>query len=90
MTNSLYEDCVYSKNGQTELVIECVAEVLERTNRQYADDLTKWLLIIFGSLVFFMQAGFAMICAGCVQRRNVRNTLLKNILDATSGETAWK
>lgn len=29
-----------------------------------------------------MQAGFAMLCAGSVQKKNVQNTMLKNLLDA--------
>jgi Amt family ammonium transporter len=33
------------------------------------------------SLVFLMQAGFAMVCAGCVQKKNVQNSMLKNLLD---------
>ncbi len=31
--------------------------------------------------MFLMQAGFAMVCAGAVQTKNVRNTMLKNLLD---------
>ena len=30
-----------------------------------------------GALVFFMQAGFAMLCAGSVRRKNTQNTMLK-------------
>jgi Amt family ammonium transporter len=29
-----------------------------------------------------MQAGFAMVCAGCVQKKNIQNSMLKNLLDA--------
>jgi Amt family ammonium transporter len=32
--------------------------------------------------MFFMQAGFAVLCAGCVRSKNVQNTLMKNFLDA--------
>ena len=43
----------------------------------------KSLKIIFTSiLMFVMQAGFAMLCAGSVRTKNVRNTILKNFLDA--------
>jgi len=41
-----------------------------------------FFLLYASSLVFFMQAGFAMVCAGCVQKKNVQNTMLKNLLDA--------
>ncbi|KAG8464576.1 hypothetical protein KFE25_009944 [Diacronema lutheri] len=37
------------------------------------------------SFVFFMQCGFAMLCAGCVRTKNTRNILLKNMLDACAG-----
>ena len=38
-----------------------------------------------GALVFFMQAGFAMLCAGSVRQKNVKNIMLKNLLDACGG-----
>jgi ammonium transporter, Amt family len=46
-------------------------------------------LVFAGSLVFFMQAGFAMLCAGAVRKKNVQNTLLKNLLDACGASVAW-
>ena len=38
-----------------------------------------------GALVFMMQAGFAMLCAGSVRAKNVKNIMLKNLLDACGG-----
>jgi len=40
-------------------------------------------------LVFLMQAGFAMLEAGSVRTKNVRNVLLKNLLDACFGLLIW-
>jgi Amt family ammonium transporter len=36
-------------------------------------------------MVFFMQAGFAMLEVGSVNKKNTRNILLKNVLDASLG-----
>ena len=49
---------------------------------------TMWLLIT-GSLVFFMQLGFALVEAGSVRAKNTKNILLKNILDCCIGALIW-
>jgi len=36
-------------------------------------------------LVFFMQVGFAMLCAGSIRSKNCMNILLKNVLDCCFG-----
>jgi Amt family ammonium transporter len=36
-------------------------------------------------MIFFMQCGFAMLCAGSVRQKNVKNIMLKNMLDACGG-----
>lgn len=41
-----------------------------------------FFLIFAATVMFFMQAGFAMLCAGSVQAKNLQNTLMKNIIDA--------
>jgi Amt family ammonium transporter len=47
--------------------------------------LDVFYLLFAGAMVFFMQAGFAMLCAGSIRAKNVKNIMLKNILDACGG-----
>lgn len=42
-----------------------------------------------GSIIFLMQCGFAMLCAGSVRQKNVKNILLKNLLDACGGALGY-
>lgn len=44
-----------------------------------------FFLLFAAALVFLMQAGFAMLCAGSVRQKNVKNIMLKNLLDACGG-----
>jgi Amt family ammonium transporter len=41
------------------------------------------------ALVFLMQAGFATLSAGSIRQKNVKNILLKNLLDACMGALGW-
>ena len=46
-------------------------------------------LILMGALVFFMQAGFAMVEAGFSRSKNVANVLMKNLMDFSLGILAF-
>ena len=47
-----------------------------------------WMLVT-GALVFFMQAGFALLGAGLIRAKNTVNYLTKNILDFSAGALAF-
>ena len=45
--------------------------------------------IYCGTLVFLMQAGFAMLEVGSVRKKNSKNILVKNFMDACIGAVMW-
>lgn len=56
------------------------------TTQDYLNNI--WVFIA-GVLVFFMQAGFALVEAGLTRAKNVVNIFAKNLSDAVLGITAW-
>jgi Amt family ammonium transporter len=46
-------------------------------------------LVLAGALVFFMQAGFAMVESGLTRAKNASNILMKNLMDFSAGAVAY-
>jgi ammonium transporter, Amt family len=90
MTASLFEQCAIETNsGDALLILQCVSNSLDHRSTAAAADTSAWLLVLAGALIFFMQTGFAMLCAGCVRKKNLQNTMLKNLLDACGAAIAF-
>merc|ERR1719375_3052301 len=49
---------------------------------------TLWLLVC-GTFVFFMHAGFAMLEAGTGRAKNVQAILIKNLIAVCAGTLGW-
>merc|ERR1719155_335263 len=49
---------------------------------------TLWLLVC-GTFVFFMHAGFAMLEAGTGRSKNVQAILIKNLIAVCAGTLGW-
>ena len=69
--------------------LDCVANnlnegVTDLNNRvdSLAQGVNVFFLVFASVIMFIMQAGFGMLCAGSVRTKNVQNTMLKNFLDA--------
>lgn len=94
--SAAFNECLASRRGDEAEVLLCLATAfdedmaaLERQSYQLSADIVQWLLVIAGSMVMFMQAGFAMLCAGCVRKKNVVNTMLKNMMDCCVAGIAY-
>lgn len=87
-TTSTYQVCLTDLTASdgttpsTDELLQCIASTFDATKANTDAGIDTFFLLYAASLVFFMQTGFAMICAGCVRINNVQNTLLKNLLDA--------
>jgi hypothetical protein len=64
--------------------LNCVVELLLQQDERDQKFSSQISLVYSAALVFLMQAGFAMLCAGAVRKKNVQNSMLKNLLDAVS------
>lgn len=56
---------------------------------QLQSDLTAIWLLVCAFLVFFMQSGFALLETGTVRVKNVKNILLKNVIDVSIAAVMW-
>jgi len=59
--------------------------MLDSSLSNLTEGVNVFFLLFAGALVFLMQSGFAMLCAGSVRQKNVKNIMLKNLLDACGG-----
>ena len=94
--SALYDECASSNPSSAEDLVICLTDYLLKVNQAEKDliarnnEYTRNVFIIMSaSLVFFMQAGFAMVCAGAVRKKNLHNTMLKNLLDACGASVAF-
>ena len=53
------------------------------------EEVDVFFLLFGGVLVFWMQAGFAMLEVGSVSKKNMKNILVKNFFDACVGAIMW-
>jgi len=58
-------------------------------NSTFSGSLTAIWLLITGALVFFMQAGFAMVETGLTRAKNANNILMKNLMDFCVGSVIF-
>eukprot|EP00588_Corethron_pennatum_P001161 CAMPEP_0194291848 /NCGR_PEP_ID=MMETSP0169-20130528/44338_1 /TAXON_ID=218684 /ORGANISM="Corethron pennatum, Strain L29A3" /LENGTH=478 /DNA_ID=CAMNT_0039039851 /DNA_START=5 /DNA_END=1444 /DNA_ORIENTATION=+ len=71
--------CAYDENEQ--LIEEYIECVFDEVNDSIVSDVDMFFLLVSGVFIFFMQTGFAMLCAGSVRQKNVQNVLFKNFID---------
>jgi Ammonium Transporter Family len=82
-----YDTCLeeLGEDASDRAILACVASAMEApssSSQQHLNSDIKAILLIFAAvLVFFMQAGFAMVCAGAVRQKNVQNTSTYIVVD---------
>ena len=58
---------------------------LPTTNSTPRSSFRRFWLLYCGAIVFLMQAGFAIFEAGSLREKNIKNIMLKNVLDPAIG-----
>jgi len=93
---SVFDTCSASFNVQNETsdFIRCIADAQDNGSQadrieSLAAGIDSFYLIFAGALVYFMQTGFAMLCAGSIRAKNVKNVILWNLLDSCGGGLAF-
>jgi hypothetical protein len=87
---SVFEVCQERyPDGNATVLLECVSNQFEVDEADRQEDLQSFLYVLAGAMIFFMQSGFAMLCAGSVRIKNVQNSMLKNLLDACGSAIAF-
>lgn len=69
----------------TEEIAQTIAQAVESAN---STTFSVWFLI-GAALVFWMQAGFAMVEAGFTRAKNTGNIIMKNLMDFCIGTVMW-
>jgi Amt family ammonium transporter len=69
--------------------LETENAALATTAAGMKQEVNTFYLLWAGALIFLMQAGFATLSAGSIREKNVKNILLKNLLDACMGAITW-
>ncbi len=82
------------------IILFVITGFLLSTTGLFANEVTETLelhsqaldmiwLVLAASLVFFMQAGFAMVETGLTRAKNANNILMKNLMDFSAGALAY-
>jgi Amt family ammonium transporter len=75
--------------SSTETDLALLAAYTNGMAQAYGNSNTNFWLMFGAVLVFFMQAGFAMLEVGMVNVKNTKNILIKNVFDASIGALCW-
>ncbi len=65
------------------------ADEVGDTLKLYSQAFDMIWLVLAAALVFFMQAGFAMVETGLTRAKNANNILMKNLMDFSAGAVAY-
>lgn len=89
--DTVFQTCFRLNDGDQNItkLLECVSDDHQSrqdfANLDLASGIDSFYLIFAGALVYFMQTGFAMLCAGSIRAKNVKNIVLWNLLDSCGG-----
>ena len=83
VTPNINNDTPLSNGTQTSLVVDNGNE--EDPIKILGTNINAMFLVLMGTLIIFMQAGFGFLEAGSIRAKNTTNILIKNFADLCFG-----
>jgi len=86
---TFYGSCIADYGENITELVKCISDKNEAGKNDVSSGLNTFYLLWAGGMVYFMQTGFAMLCAGSIRSKNVSNVILWNLLDSCGGGLAF-
>ena len=92
-TSSIFVDETMAENqGMVSINITSLLKLIEKQSSELEVikfNMNSMFLVIMGSIIILMQAGFGFLEAGSIRAKNTTNILIKNFVDLTFGNAMF-
>ena len=87
--DEIFTECAGFGDGDQDAQLKCVIQRLLDQDAEDEDYTSETFLVYSAALVFFMQAGFALVEQGSCRLKSMQSILMKNVADCIVGGMSW-